>query len=52
MILTNLTLAACDPGGVPLLRDAAVVVEGGVIRWAGLRAEAPVVRRWTWVGGW
>lgn len=41
MILTNLTLAACDPGGAPVLRDAAVAVEGGVIRWAGPAADAP-----------
>lgn len=41
MILTNLTLAACDPGGAPVLRDAAVAVEGGVIRWGGPAADAP-----------
>ena len=45
MILTNLTLAACDPGGAPVLRDAAVAVEGGVIRWAGPAADAPAGER-------
>ena len=41
MILTNLALAPCIPGGPAVLRDAAVVVEGGVIRWTGPRGEAP-----------
>lgn len=41
MILTNLTLAACDPGGAPVLRDAAVAMEGAAIRWAGPAADAP-----------
>ncbi len=45
MILTNLTLAACDPGGVPVLRDAAVAVEGGVIRWVGPAGDAPAGER-------
>jgi imidazolonepropionase len=39
MILTNLALALCVPGGPALVEDAALVVEDGVIRWCGPRAD-------------
>jgi imidazolonepropionase len=45
MILTNLTLASCDSGGVPVLRDASIAVEGGVIRWVGSRGDGPAGER-------
>jgi imidazolonepropionase len=41
MILTNLTLAPCDPGQPALVRDAAIVVQDGLIRWVGPAADLP-----------
>lgn len=41
MILTNLRLVPCDPGQPPLIVDAAVMIDDGLIRWNGERRDAP-----------
>ena len=43
LLITDVTVATMRPGGAPygLIADAAVLVEGGRIAWAGPRAETP-----------
>jgi imidazolonepropionase len=51
MILTNLRLAPCDPGVAAVIDDAAIWVEGSLIKWVGPAAELPVNGHRTDLGG-